>query len=921
AKLELSNVDVDTRSDVYSLGVLLYELLTGTTPFDKELLKNAAQDEVLRIIREQEPPKPSTKISTLGEKATIVSQGRRADVASLGKAVRGDLDWIVMKSLDKDRSRRYESASDLAKDIQRFLSHKPVEARAPSAAYRLQKFVQRNRSKIRIAAAAAILFAVCGAALIKIYKMRAERDLADLVVKAHEDVGTAEQLIQENQLEEAYSLLVAATAVLPQDERLHDLLEGICVPWRLSTTPTNGTVEVRPLGQVHQSWRRVGITNLEFSNPIGLYHWRISKDGYETLEGMAGPDVVEIEREMVRSDKAPSGMVLVPVGADADSTRKVWFDKTEVTNEEFKRFVEAGGYQNESFWEHLAPYVWESEELEFSELMKRLVDATGQCGPASWQNGSFKTGEASFPVSGVSWYEAAAYAQFSSKTLPTNADWLRAACLDQHKYLAEYQVFGAQSPRPVRESGAINGLGLYDMGGNVKEWCLNMTNDGRRIVRGGAWNDHNYMFRQPEAYPNEHREKNIGFRCVKHDIPVPQDELQAVQFGPQVPVALLKGFSQDELANVRRRFDYDRNADLNAKVISIESTASWRHEVVELDAAYGDERFSLHLFYPIEPKTRTSPYQPLLFFPGLGVTGMESIDKSGRWADLAIVVGLVQTGRVVCWPVYKGTLERTDGFRPKLSQHRKLEFVVQQTKDLSRAVDFMQQRPELNMEELAYIGWSRGGGLGSAFVVLEPRIRACVLMSGGLWTSPILELDIRNYAPLVNVPALLMNGRYDRGFEKNRIPLFNAIGSNDKQFIEYESGHLMELEQAIDDIDQWLSARFSPTSGGPKSDAERLQFAMSLASGYFGESRFKLAEEKYRDVLQILNESEGNSIRDVFEAKLKLAVSIQKQERIEEAQGLLEQILAEQKANPETTDEDLEVTNKAIEELRLQADK
>ena len=142
----LSNVDVDTRSDVYSLGVLLYELLTGTTPFDKETMKNAAQDEVLRVIREQEPAKPSTKISTLGDRAQMVSQSRSTDVVGLGRTVRGDLDWIVMKAIDKDRNRRYDSPNRLAADIACFLKNAAIEARPPSTWYQLRKAYQRNKT-------------------------------------------------------------------------------------------------------------------------------------------------------------------------------------------------------------------------------------------------------------------------------------------------------------------------------------------------------------------------------------------------------------------------------------------------------------------------------------------------------------------------------------------------------------------------------------------------------------------------------------------------------------------------------------------------------------------------------------------------------------------------------------------------------
>jgi serine/threonine protein kinase/tetratricopeptide (TPR) repeat protein len=142
---EMTGVDVDTRSDVYSLGVLLYELLTGTTPLDKERLKQAAFDEVRRIIRDEEPPRPSTRLSTMGEQAKTVSAQRKSDPKQLGRLVRGELDWIVMKALEKQRARRYETANGLARDIERYLKDEPVEACPPSTAYRLRKLARRHR--------------------------------------------------------------------------------------------------------------------------------------------------------------------------------------------------------------------------------------------------------------------------------------------------------------------------------------------------------------------------------------------------------------------------------------------------------------------------------------------------------------------------------------------------------------------------------------------------------------------------------------------------------------------------------------------------------------------------------------------------------------------------------------------------------
>ncbi len=147
---EMSGVDVDTRADVYALGVLLYELLTGTTPFDRDRFRRAAFDEIRRIIREEEPPRPSTRLSSLGSTLADVSAHRGTDPGKLAGVVRGELDWIVMKCLEKDRNRRYETANGLARDVERFIEGDAVEACPPTLSYRLRKFYYRNRAAVWI---------------------------------------------------------------------------------------------------------------------------------------------------------------------------------------------------------------------------------------------------------------------------------------------------------------------------------------------------------------------------------------------------------------------------------------------------------------------------------------------------------------------------------------------------------------------------------------------------------------------------------------------------------------------------------------------------------------------------------------------------------------------------------------------------
>jgi eukaryotic-like serine/threonine-protein kinase len=176
----MSGLDVDTRSDIYSLGVLLYELLTGTTPFDQDTFRTAAFDEILRIIREHEPPKPSTRLTTLCETLTSVSANRQTDPRHLTRALRGELDWIVMKCLEKDRTRRYETAGGLARDLVRHLTDQPVEACPPSKWYRFAKFARRNRSGLMTASLvlAALAAGVAVSAWQAIRATRAERRTA-----------------------------------------------------------------------------------------------------------------------------------------------------------------------------------------------------------------------------------------------------------------------------------------------------------------------------------------------------------------------------------------------------------------------------------------------------------------------------------------------------------------------------------------------------------------------------------------------------------------------------------------------------------------------------------------------------------------------------------------------------------------------
>ena len=179
---EMTGLDVDTTTDIYSLGVLLYELLVGALPFDPRALRRAGFDEVRRIIREVDPPKPTTRLSSLGQLAKGIAERRHTDVVSLAKELRGDIDWITLKAMEKDRTRRYASSSELAADIERHLRNEPVAACPPTSLYRVRKFVRRHRMGAGVAAAAVVvLIAFAATMAVQAQRIARQRDRAERV--------------------------------------------------------------------------------------------------------------------------------------------------------------------------------------------------------------------------------------------------------------------------------------------------------------------------------------------------------------------------------------------------------------------------------------------------------------------------------------------------------------------------------------------------------------------------------------------------------------------------------------------------------------------------------------------------------------------------------------------------------------------
>ena len=222
---EINQLDIDTRSDIYSLGVLLYELLAGSPPFTRKELEKAGMLEMLRVIREQEPSKPSTKLST-AEGLPTLAANRGTEPAKLTKLVRGELDWIVMKALEKDRNRRYETANGFAMDVQRYLADEPVLACPPSAGYRLRKFARRNRAGLAVAGLVLFFLVLLGSGAGWAWRDRAAR-AAEQATHLERAVERAELLQREGKRGEAVAALERALLLAREAEPARPLAERI----------------------------------------------------------------------------------------------------------------------------------------------------------------------------------------------------------------------------------------------------------------------------------------------------------------------------------------------------------------------------------------------------------------------------------------------------------------------------------------------------------------------------------------------------------------------------------------------------------------------------------------------------------------------------------------------------------------------
>ncbi len=741
-------------ADLFALGLVLYEMAVGKLP-----VPGASFGQML-----------SSDSQTVGR-----APFKHGEVPAA-------LNGLVVQLLEKDPVRRPQSASEVA----RTLSALADRLGAPPSA--------RVRALLRPVyfIPAILLFLVLAVAGVWLYHRSEQRQWV------YEQAVPEISRLAANQPLAAFLLLGKAEQISPGDPQLSKIAQSSTRLVSIASTPAGSKVEIQDYVKPG-AWFSLGTTPLKNVRiPNGYFRWRISKPGTEQL--VAAPETTGTMNFKLGAQAASAGMVTVPAGSWGEMIDFVgWLvynlpafdiDRFEVTNRQYQTFVDQRGYEKPQYWKE--NFTRDGKELTRQEAMNLFRDATGRAGPSTWEGGHFPPGQGDYPVSGVSWYEAAAYAVFAGKSLPVLAQWYKAAPPDLVAYRINQSNFNGRGPVPVGTFPGVGPYGTYDMSGNVREWCRNAVDGDQRFILGGAWRTQTYLAYDPEALPPFDRSALNGFRCVRNSGPLPAGA--AAEVVRQVrDFATAKPVSDEVFRAFRTMYAYDPIALDPKSEGLVENTTDWTEEKIAIDAGYGKERLPVYLFLP---KNVRPPYQTVLFFPSARVNTMPSSQHLG---DMQFMDYIIQSGRALVYPIYNGTYERLGIFVP--GDIHQLTRLTQQAKEIGRSLDYVETRPDLDKTRIAYVGVSQGAADGVMFTALEDRFRTVVLLDGGFFLSPTLPAEDQvNFAPRLKKPVLMINGRYDFTFSPKRSqePMFRMIGTAaaDKRRVLFDTPHDISQNKA-----------------------------------------------------------------------------------------------------------------------------
>jgi predicted Ser/Thr protein kinase len=791
---------VDQRTDLFSFGLVLYEMATGRRAFAGESLGS-----IVDAILNRAPLAP----------------------AKLNAEIPRELESVINRCLEKKRESRYDSAGALLADLKEL--KRDSDSRRLLAGQRVRVAGPFRRKLLLFLLVSVLVATVAGAFLwrrqsrIRWVRTQALPEVERLTAEAR--LGWF--VYDWSKVREAFRLAEKASRYAPSDPDAQKALDECSKVLTVQSDPPGAGVRIEPYDDQNAEWTSLGQTPLRnIRLPFGFYVWKFEKAGYEPVEAVSSSFGGDLSRKLDPAGTIPPGMVrvagrkIVGLGDLPD----FFIDKYEVTNRRFKEFLEAGGYRSPKYWKN--EFIREGRGLSWEEAMTHFRDSTGRPGPATWVAGDYPEGRDDYPVSGVSWYEAAAYAEFAGRSLPTKDHWAMAAGFDLRELrgngfstmISSFSNFHEDGPAIVGSHKGMNAFGAVDMAGNVREWCWNQSPDGR-FIRGGAWDDAVYMYGYESQQSPWDRSSRNGFRCAVY---LDREKILPAAFEPKGPKGSrdfreAKPVSDSVFGVYSAQFDYDRK-DLNPIMEERdENPKDWIREKVTFDAAYGNERVIVFLYLP---RTAAKPFQSVVYFPGS--PAVAAPPTSQGLPDFSFCLDFfVKNGRAVVYPIYKGTYERTGDMKPEVRlpteeyRHAHIEYLIKWVKDLRRSLDYLESRPDFDRQRIAFFGWSWGGELGTIIPAVEPRIRANILYLGGFNHYVALPEALGvNYISRISIPTLMLNGRYDMAFalETNVRPAFKLLGTpeKDKKLVVYDTDHYVPKKELIKESLDWLDRYFGP---------------------------------------------------------------------------------------------------------------
>ncbi len=759
---------VDARTDLYAWGMVAYELLAGVHPF--------AQHTTLQALL-------AAQIADVPEPLALAKPELPAALTAL-----------VDACLAKDPEARPASASVL---VDRLGQEPPAAKGAPA---------RGSAGRYRVAATAAVVAVIAAAAVFATH-LSHQRWARESALPLAEHLRDADLSLA------AFRVMDRAAAYLPGDTEVARIVAENSRRVSVTSSPPGARVSIQDYTAPDSAWYDLGTTPVDDVRiPTGYFRWKLTLPGAPAM--VTAPfTAARMNFALDSARAAPSGMVRVPADQWGDyiafagwlgtyDLPAFYIDRFEVTNREYQAFVDAGGYEDAKYWTQ--PVVKDGRQLSRADEMALFRDRTGRPGPSTWEGGHYPEGQAEYPVGGVSWYEAAAYAAWAGKSLPTLAQWFEAAPPDVANYIVQVSNISRRAPAPVGTFAGVGPYGTYDMAGNVREWALNALEPDRRLLLGGDWAALTYIYGIPEALPPLDRSPGNGIRCVRNVAPVPVAATRPLK-------PLSRDFSHYHPASdavfaaYQVLYRYDRTP-LNVRDEgTVADTKDWREEKVSFDAAYGGQRMAAYLFLP---KRVRPPYQTVLFFPSARVL---DLSDSRQLGDTVFFDYVVQSGRAVLYPVYQDTYERR--IRHTLPGTAEAALVTaQRSKDVGRALDYLATRRDIDTTRIAYLGVSMGAAEGVIYATIEQRrLKAVVLLDGGYFlNSPPAGTDQADFAPRLTRPVLMVNGRFDFGFPvvQAQDPLFRMLGTPaaDKRHVILNTPHDVNADRPamVREVLAWL---------------------------------------------------------------------------------------------------------------------